>query len=110
LLLSFKNAQRETRDVNRRFVLQAIIVLVKLPFYEIKAKFFYTETYYGNLTSNYYMILETTTVPEQDNTAQWLAPTIAGLVSAIILIAIVIALILVVVSIVKFLISTHSFV
>ncbi|KAF6034694.1 hypothetical protein EB796_006995 [Bugula neritina] len=31
---------------------------------------------------------------EQENTAQWLAPTIAGLVSAIILIAIVIALIL----------------
>jgi len=43
LLSSFKNAQRETRDVNRRFVLQAIIVLGKLPFYGIKAKHFYTE-------------------------------------------------------------------
>jgi len=44
LLSSFKNAQRKTRDVNRRFVLQAIIVLVKLPFYGIKAKKFYAET------------------------------------------------------------------
>jgi len=54
------------------------------------------------------MILETTIVSEKDITAQWLAPTIAGLVSAIILIAVVIALILVSVGIVKDPISTHN--
>ncbi|KAF6033612.1 hypothetical protein EB796_008080 [Bugula neritina] len=51
----------------------------------------------SGLNGSQVLVAETTTVPEQDNTAQWLAPTIAGLVSAIILIAIVIALILVVV-------------
>jgi len=54
--------------------------------------------------SNCCKILEAT-IPEQENNAQWLAPTIAGLVSAMILI-VVIALILVVVSMAQFLIST----
>lgn len=56
--------------------------------------------------SNYCKILETTTEPEQENIAQWLAPTITGLVS--VAVAVVIALILIVVSIVEFLIFTHN--
>jgi len=40
--------ERPEMLINRKFVLQAIMVLVKLPFHGIMANFLDAETYYSN--------------------------------------------------------------